>query len=383
MGVVEGQVNLDDLLTVTANGIVRMKNPQAIVPLTVPPTAAQSFPLLDYLDQVQSKRTGVSDAQQGLNPDILQNTTATAVVAMQSAAAGKIEMIARVFAETGVKDLFEKILQLLCKYQDKARVIRLRGKYVSINPREWVNGFDISINVGLGTGNRQEQMVMISMVLAKQEEILKTIGVNNPLVDLGQYRNTLGRFIESAGFKDSSEFFKEITPEQLQMIAQPQEQQLPPDLQAAQVYAQVEQMKVEAKMQSDMAKTQIEEAKLQASREKAMADMAIQQSKIELDREKSMVQLQLQQAQIVVDAANQRNELALKERQQLIDELEKTQQVLQERQSQGNMADAVTNLGQMISQLQNNQANLAQAINTPKTLVRDENGKIVGIKAGE
>ena len=292
MGVVEGQVNLDDLLTVTANGIVRMKNPQAIVPLTVPPTAAQSFPLLDYLDQVQSKRTGVSDAQQGINPDILQNTTATAVAAMQSAAAGKIEMIARVFAETGVKDLFEKILQLLCKYQDKARVIRLRGKYVSIDPREWVNGFDISINVGLGTGNRQEQMAMISMVLAKQEEILKTIGVNNPLVDLGQYRNTLGRFIESAGFKDSSEFFKEISPEQLQQMAQPQEEQQDPQVQAyiAQVQAQIqaEQVKAQAEMQLAREKAA---AQMQLEREKFEQQMALKQQEFEYEAQLKAMQI--------------------------------------------------------------------------------------------
>jgi predicted GNAT family acetyltransferase len=272
MSAVEGQVNLDDLLTVTANGVIRVKNPNAVTPMTVPATAAQSFPLLEYLDVVQSKRTGVNDAQQGLNPDILQNTTATAVAAMQSAAAGKIELVARIFAETGVKDLYQKILQLLCKYQDKARVIRLRGKYVSIDPREWTNEFDMTINVGLGTGNKQEQMAMIAMVLAKQEEILKTIGVNNPLVDLGQYRNTLGRFIESAGFKDSTEFFKEITPEQLQMMAQPQEQQQDPQIQAymAQVQAQI---------QADQAKAQSE---IQLAREKAAAQMQLEREKFEM-----------------------------------------------------------------------------------------------------
>jgi hypothetical protein len=292
MGVVEGQVNLDDLLTVTANGIVRMKNPQAIVPLTVPPTAAQSFPLLDYLDQVQSKRTGVNEVQQGLNPDILQNTTATAVAAMQSAAAGKVEMIARVFAETGVKDLFEKILQLLCKYQDKARVIRLRGKYVSIDPREWVNGFDISINVGLGTGNRQEQMAMVSMVLAKQEEILKTIGVNNPLVDLGQYRNTLGRFIESAGFKDSSEFFKEISPEQLQQMAQPQKQQQDPQVQAymAQVQAQIQADQVKAQAEIQLAREKAA-AQMQLEREKFEQQMALKQQEFEYEAQLKAMQI--------------------------------------------------------------------------------------------
>jgi len=298
MGVVEGQVNLDDMLTVTAGGVVRIKNPNAIVPLTVPPTASQSFPMLQYLDQVQSKRTGVNDAQHGLDPNILQNTTATAVAAMQSAAAGKIEMIARIFAETGVKDLFEKILQLLCKYQDKARVIRLRGKYVSIDPREWVNGFDISINVGLGTGNKQEQMAMVAMVLQKQEQILGTQGFNNPLVTLTQYRETLGRFIEAAGYKDSSEFFKEIPPELEQQIANPQPQQAPVDP-AVQAYM----AQAQAQMQIDQAKAQQEMALAQ---QKAESDLMLQQQKaqaeIQLKREKAMADLELKTAEFQAEA---------------------------------------------------------------------------------
>jgi predicted GNAT family acetyltransferase len=275
MGVVEGQVNLDDLLTVTANGIVRMKNTSAIVPLTVPPTANQSFPLLEYLDSVQAKRTGVSDQLNGLSPDVLQNSTATAVAMMQSSAAGKIELIARVFAETGVKDLFQKILQLLCKYQDKERIVRLRGKYVSIDPREWTNGFDISINVGLGTGNKQEQMAMIAMVLGKQEEILKTVGINNPLVSLTNYRQTLGRFIEAAGFKDSNEFFLEISPEQEQQMAQQSQQQGQQQDPAMQAY--VAQM--QAKMEADNAKAQND---IQISQVKAEAQINLKQQEFEM-----------------------------------------------------------------------------------------------------
>jgi hypothetical protein len=274
MGVVEGQVNLDDLLTVTANGIVRMKNTQAIIPLTVPPTANQSFPLLEYLDSVQAKRTGVSDQMNGLNPDVLQNSTATAVAMMQNSAAGKVELIARVFAETGVKDLFQKILQLLCKYQDKERIVRLRGKYVSIDPREWTNGFDISINVGLGTGNKQEQMAMIAMVLGKQEEILKTAGINNPLVSLSNYRQTLGRFIEAAGFKDSNEFFMEITPEQEQQMEM-QGQQQPQQDPAMEAY--VAQM--QAKMAADNAKA---ENDIQIAQVKAEAQIRLKQQEFEM-----------------------------------------------------------------------------------------------------
>jgi predicted GNAT family acetyltransferase len=275
MGVVEGQVNLDDLLTVTANGIVRMKNTQAIIPLTVPPTASQSFPLLEYLDSVQAKRTGVSDQMNGLSPDVLQNSTATAVAMMQSSAAGKVELIARVFAETGVKDLFQKILQLLCKYQDKERIVRLRGKYVSIDPREWTNGFDISINVGLGTGNKQEQMAMIAMVLGKQEEILKTAGINNPLVSLTNYRQTLGRFIEAAGFKDSNEFFMEITPEQEQQMELQGQQQQPQQDPAMEAY--VDQM--QAKMAADNAKA---ENDIQIAQVKAEAQIRLKQQEFEM-----------------------------------------------------------------------------------------------------
>ena len=298
MGVVEGQVNLDDMLTVTAGGIVRIKNPNAIVPLSVPPTASQSFPMLQYLDQVQSKRTGVNDAQQGLDPNILQNTTATAVAAMQSAAAGKVEMIARIFAETGVKDLFEKILHLVCKYQDKERIIRLRGKYITIDPREWVNGFDLSINVGLGTGNKQEQMAMVAMVLQKQEQILGTQGFNNPLVTLTQYRETLGRFIEAAGYKDSSEFFKEIPPELEQQIANPQPQQPPVDP-AVQAYM----AQAQAQMQIDQAKAQ---QQMQLDQQKAQADMQLQQAKaqaeIQLKREKAQADLELKTAEFQAEA---------------------------------------------------------------------------------
>jgi len=195
VGAVEGQVNLDDLLSVTPGGIVRMKRPDAVVPMAVPSVIAQAFPMLQYLDDAQAKRTGVSDMQQGLNPDVLQNVTAAAVAASTAAAGGKLELIARIFAETGVRTLFQGILQLLCKYQDKPTLMRMRGKYIPIDPRSWSNEYDVDISVGLGTGNKDEQMTMLQMVLAKQEAILQQFGPANPLVTVGQYRNTLGGLI--------------------------------------------------------------------------------------------------------------------------------------------------------------------------------------------
>ena len=309
MTAIDGQVNMDDLLTVAPNGVVRMKTPGAVQALTVPPTAAQSFPMLDYMDNVLQKRSGVTQTSQGLDPNILQNTTATAIAAMQQAGSGRLEMIARIFADTGVKDLFSGIFHLLCKYQDKARVVRMRGKYVSIDPREWKNNYDIAINVGLGTGNKDQQMAMAAMVLQKQEQILGTQGFSNPLVTVGQYRNTLGRMIEAAGYKDSNEFFKEITPEMdAQISAPPPPQQAPQDpaVQAyvAQTQAQIqgEQAKLQAKIQADQIKAQ---ADIQLAREKAMAD-------IQLEREKAAAQLELKTAEFQADTRLKTAELMAK-----------------------------------------------------------------------
>jgi hypothetical protein len=295
---VDGQVNLDDLLTATAGGVVRIKSQGAVQQLAVQPVAAQAFPMLQYLDSIQQKRTGVTEASQGLDPSILQNVTAAAVASMQQSAAGKIEMIARIFAETGVKSLFQGILHLLCKYQDKPRIVRMRGQYVQFDPREWSNQYDVDINVGLGAGNRQEQMAMLNMVLAKQEQVLQTMGPANPLVSMGQYRNTLGRMVEAAGFKDSAEFYKSITPELDQQLSNPppQQPQMPPEVQAYMA-------KTQADIQAQQAKAQ---ADIQLAREKAAAEIQLMRekeaAKLQFEREKSAAELQLKQEEFLAEA---------------------------------------------------------------------------------
>ena len=286
VGVVEGQANLDDLLNVTAGGVVRLKNPNAIVPMTVPQLANQAFPMLEYLDAVQGKRTGISDAMQGLAPDVLQNVTAAAIAASTNAATGKIELIARVFAETGIKSLFQGILHLACKYDNKPQIIRMRGKYINVDPSLWDTQYDIVVNVGLGTGDQKQQMAILQMVMQKQEEILKMFGPNNPLVSVSQYRETLAKFIETSGFKDTKQFFKEITPEQDQQLAQ-----------------QSQQKKQDPVVTAAMQQAQ---AQIAIDKQKAEADIAIKQRKMEADiqlqREKMMQELELKKQEFLAEA---------------------------------------------------------------------------------
>ena len=319
VGAVDGQVNLDDLLNATPGGIVRLKNPNALVPLQVQSTFGQAMPMLEYMDAVQAKRTGVNDAQQGLDPDILSNVTAAAVAAMMKSNSGKLELIARIFAETGVKSLFRGILHLLGKYQDKPKIVRMRGKYVQFDPRTWANEYDVSVNVGLGSGDRDQKLTMLQMVLAKQEQIIQQYGPSNPLVSVGQYRNTLAKFIEAAGFKDANAFMNEITPEMDAQLSQPQP--TAPDAQAevAQLLAQVEREKTQAKAQIDAAKLDLERQNLEAEYTRKGIEMQMKNQKDQADIRIKEAQLAVQQLQAVLamdladeDSRNRQAEIVLK-----------------------------------------------------------------------
>jgi len=301
IGAVEGQVNLDDLLTSTAGGVVRIKNPNAIVPMTVQSNAAQSFPMLEYLDQVQAKRTGVSDSQQGLSADVLQNVTATAVATMSAASNGKLELIARIFAETGVKSLFKGILQLLCKYQDKARMLKINNEYISFDPREWDTNYNVSINVGLGTGSRQEQLATMQMILAKQEQIIQGYGLSNPLVSIKQYRDTLAKFVHMAGFKDATAFMNDITPEQSQQLAQADQPKTDPTVEATQILAQVEREKADLKARTEMAKLELEKEQMQLDNARKQLELQMQEMKIQADAQNNAEKTRGDQTKLIIE----------------------------------------------------------------------------------
>jgi len=269
---VEGQVNLDDLLTNRPGGIVRTRTAGAVQPLQVPEVSSSVFPALNYMDSVREQRTGISKESMGLDADALQSTTATAVAAMQAASQGKIEMIARVFAETGVRALFRGILHLVTKYQNKEKIIRLRNNFVTMDPRQWDNMYDVQINVGLGTGQREQQLATLFQIAAKQEGIMATMGPNNPIVTPIQYRNTLSKIAELSGFKDASEFFQDPR------NAPP----APPQQQGPNPQMQMEMAKAENELALKREKMQLE---LQFEREKMAAELDLRRQELEFERQ--------------------------------------------------------------------------------------------------
>lgn len=283
---VEGQVNLDDLLTNRPGGIVRTRTAGAVQPLQVPDVAQSVFPALNYMDSVREQRTGISKQSMGLDADALQSTTATAVAAMQAASQGKIEMIARVFAETGVRSLFRGILHLVTKYQNKEKIIRLSNKFVAMDPRQWDNMYDVQINVGLGTAQRDQQIAFLSQIAQKQEQTIMQMGVNNPMVSLSQYRNTLAKIAELSGFKDASQFFAPA--EQIEAAVAQQQQA------AAQAGPQQDPM-VAVEMQKMQAELQMEQQKMQMEFELKREKMA---AELELRRQELAFEMELRQAKL-------------------------------------------------------------------------------------
>ena len=230
VAVMDGMVNMDDLLTSRPGGVVRTKQPpnQVMQPLQAQPISQQAFPLLSYLDTVREARTGITKSAQGLDADTLNSKTATGVNTLMTQTQMRSELIARIFAETGVKDLFRKIFELMVKYQDKERIVMMNNQYVPVKPTEWKDKFNISIVVGLGTGSKEQQIMLLNNILERQLQAFNLQGGKEmPMVTLKNMYNTLSKIIENAGLKNVESYF--VDPEVgKQMMPPPQPPPLTP-----------------------------------------------------------------------------------------------------------------------------------------------------------
>jgi len=247
--VVEGQVNIDDVLNNETGAIIRMRAPGMVQPFSSPFVGQAAFPMLDYMDQMREDRTGMSKAAMGLDPDALQSTTKAAVAATVSASQSRLELQARILAE-GMKKLFKGILYLMTTHQDKPRMVRLRNEWVQIDPRVWDANMDVTVNIGLGNGDNSEKLNALNMIMQKQEQIMAQFGPMNQIASLPMYIRTLQKAIELSGYKDASSYFNSL-PADFQM---PQE---PPQQTPEQVLAQVQAQSIQADIQKKAAELEL------------------------------------------------------------------------------------------------------------------------------
>jgi hypothetical protein len=261
--VVEGQVNMDDIMNNEIGSIRRVKVQGAIQANAIPFVAGQTLVAMQYLDDEIQVKTGVTKASMGLDPNALANSTATAAQLTAQQGAGQIEVIARNIAEGGMKRLFKLMLNLLVENSCEETMMRLNGQYVPIDPRSWNNAMDVTVNVGLGTGKEENKHAALNQAFQTQMQIWQAYGPSNGLVTMTGMRNTLADMLVLAGVRNTDRYFNPMTPEQeQQLIAQQQQAQgQPQPSPEAQAIVEAETIKAQAKSQTDMMKLEIEAQK--------------------------------------------------------------------------------------------------------------------------
>lgn len=258
----------------------------------VPFVAGESFGMLEYMDKEAEDRTGVSDASAGLAPDALQNMTAKASAMLEQGGIGQTELMVSTAAE-GLKSFFRGLHRLTVRHQDVAKTVRLRGEWVTFDPRQWNAEMDCKVNTGLGAGTRERDMQMMQFVLAMQEKLLLQMGPDNPYVTPENLSASLSKLVESAGLRTPSLYFTEPDPEEVKAKIEAMQNQPSPEQMKIEATKEIESIKAQgqaakekAQMEADLIVKQAEiQANTQAQGEKLQSDALMQREKLQFERE--------------------------------------------------------------------------------------------------
>lgn len=306
--VVHDDVDLDDMLAMRANGIVRLDSDSTVLPqqavatLAVPYIGDAALQVMQYVDSSRAQSTGVNLANQGLDADAIAKETATRFNGIEAKGDEKIELIARNFAETGFRKLYEGIAWLASRYQNSQREILVNGKPLKTNPSKWMFKHYCTSQVGLGAGNNEKMVGSLQGILQIQQQ-MKMQG--SLLADEQDIYNTLKRITDGLGFPSVDEFFN--NPEQPEDMLKAQLEQAQMQLMQMQQMmqqmqnplAESEQIKAQAKLIEAKGKGQLEamnmqekarqfDAELQFKMQKQMEDMAAKLTELELKNNKDV-----------------------------------------------------------------------------------------------
>ena len=304
----DGQVAMDDLLTNRPGGIVRTKQPpqNVMMPIQAQPITEQASGMLGYLDSVKESRTGVSKTSQGLSADALNNKTATGMNQVLTQSQMRMELIARIFAETGVKDLALKMFELVCKYQQKEKIVRIRGKYIPMRPFEWKDRVNVTIHVGLGTGSKEQQLILINAILERQMQAINLQqNVYGPMVNLRNIYNSLKKLVENAGLNSIEPFF--MDPD----VGASQMPQLPPKPPSE--FEKVTLAQVQGENQRAQLKSQVEEKRIEAGMRQELLEFELKIKELELQYGTKIDELELKRRSMLEQTDMQKSGDLMKE----------------------------------------------------------------------
>jgi len=301
--VVEGQANLDDLMTSRPGGIVRVRTPGAVNPLGTPQLDQNSFNMLGYLDSIREERTGVSKNSMGLSDGALKShQTATGVGQVMTAAQQKIELIARIFAETGMKDLANSVYMLVQKFEKPEKIVRLNNKWTTLYPHEWKEKVDCVAQVGLGFGNKDMNLMHLGRLSQTIQMIAGHPSAGMLLKPKNVY-NLVAEQIKAMGMKNVDDFITDPGDQDV-----PKKQGPSPEEQAKQMEAQLKAEEIKVKLQKLQQESAIKQQEMQLE-----ADIAAQD--LQLKREEAQVDMQIKAQELEIKKA----ELALKQQELVLE----------------------------------------------------------------
>ena len=295
--VLAGQVELDDLLTSRPGGIVRMRAPGAVTPLPTPQISPDAFNMVRYLDQVREERSGVSKMTQGLNPDVLtSHVTSGAISAATESAMQRTELIARIFAETGIKDVFRCIYQLVQRYEDREKMVFLNNRFVPIDPSKWKDKLNCTVNVGVGSGSQQSKMQTMGSIMNIIQGLVQNGGMGSLVTPQNIY-NAVSEFMAQSGYKNSDMFVSNP-----QMMPPPQPPQPSIEEKVQQQKAQVELQKLQLQAKELEIETQIKAQELKLKQEESAINLALKNKDLEIKKS----QLELNEQELALEAVQNR-----------------------------------------------------------------------------
>jgi hypothetical protein len=301
--VVEGQVNLDDLMTSRPGGIVRVRTPGAVNPLGTPQLDQNSFNMLGYLDSIREERTGVSKNSMGLSEGGLKShQTATGIGQVMTAAQQKIELIARIFAETGMKDLAQSVYMLVQRFEKPEKIVRLNNNWITMYPSEWKEKMDCTAQVGLGFGNKDMNLMHLGRLSQTIQMIAQHPAAGMLLKPKNVY-NLVAEQIKAMGMKNVDDFITDPGDAQV-----PQQQGPSPEEQAKQQEAQLKAKELEVKMQKIQQESALRQQEMQL-------DAQIAQQTLELKKQEANVEMQIKAQELEIKKA----ELALKQQELVLE----------------------------------------------------------------
>lgn len=319
------EFTIADLLNNAPNVPVRSKNGQALRPLAAGELGFDVMGAMEYMSTVAEGRSGVVRNAQGLTPDTLHDT-ATGAMAMAAAAQKRVRFIARVLAETGVKDLFLGIHQMLREqFTEQHRPIQHKTgqTWKQVYPGEWAERQALTVHVGVGSANRQHDMAVQQMGMDVTKELiaLQGGGVNGPFVTAPNVYNRLKAFSRAAGEKSPELYWTDPGNGQ---VAPPGAGQMNPEMARASAEAQLNQAKMQADAQMAQQKFQADQAasaaqlqsEQQIAQQRLQGELEIQRQKmagqLALEREKASQALELQRQEMNATIALRRQELAMR-----------------------------------------------------------------------